>query len=154
MAGSNGRTVGIHLNWLPSCGVMKSNISRSCSVMSKTAEHTRQKTTEIIGGIQVWIAAKIECLPHPTKDIEDTLRQIAGELTCDKSTIQINIEGERERLVAILYFEMPTQAQNKVVDEIFRVIKMYAWEFYYDLSVSFSRTKPKYAKSRLELCVL
>jgi len=44
-----------------------------------------------------------------------------------------------EPSVAILEFKMRRTAQHKVVDDIFRMVKLQTWEFYQDITVQFPK---------------
>jgi len=89
-------------------------------------------------------------MAHPIKDIKYTLKWAAEKLTSNKKTIKIDIQdAEADNLIAILNFEMFPQAQYKVVDDIFRAIKLETWEFYEDITVEFSNIKPRLTKKNM-----
>ena len=86
------------------------------------------------------VKVEIEIAPHPPKRVQKALRAAGKHLASAADTVSVQIR-ESEPPVAILKFEMPTAAQYKVVDNIFKTVKSYAWEFYEDITVSFPKGK-------------
>ncbi len=68
-----------------------------------------------------------------------SFKKAKSEMEDNSETIKINIENG-EPLIAILEFEMPTQAQYKVVDKIYKKVKFWAWDFYQDISIGFAKS--------------
>ncbi len=86
------------------------------------------------------VQVEIVIAPHPPKKVQEAL-QCAGEhLASATDTVSVQIR-ESEPPVAILKFEMPTAAQYKVVDSIYKTVKSCAWELYEDITVSFPKGK-------------
>lgn len=71
-------------------------------------------------------------------EIEEAMRSAGKKLAVVPDSVQVEVrEGEGERLVAILEFEMRRAAQYKVVGDIAAAVKDSAWTFYEDITVRF-----------------
>jgi hypothetical protein len=84
------------------------------------------------------VQVEIVIAPHPPERVQEALRAAGERLTSATDTVSVQICAT-EPLTALLEFEMPTEAQYKVVDKIFSTVKFYAWELYEDITVRFPR---------------
>ena len=84
------------------------------------------------------VQVEIVIAPHPPERVKEALRAAGESLASaiDTVSVQVCTTGPP---TAILEFEMPTEAQYKVVDKIFSTVKFYAWEFYEDITVRFPK---------------
>ena len=84
------------------------------------------------------VQVEIMIAPHPPERVKEALRAAGESLASAIDTVSVQVCAT-EPPTAILEFEMPTNAQYKVVDEIFSTVKFYAWEFYEDITVRFPK---------------
>jgi hypothetical protein len=84
------------------------------------------------------VQVEIVIAPHPLESVQKALRAAGERLASEMDTVSVQVCAT-EPPTAILEFEMPTEAQYKVVDKIFSTVKFYAWEFYEDITVRFPR---------------
>ena len=82
------------------------------------------------------VQVEIVIAPHPPKRVKEALRAAGASLTSAADTVLVQVCAT-EPPTAILEFEMPTEAQYKVVDKIDSTVKFYTWEFYEDITVRF-----------------
>jgi len=86
------------------------------------------------------VEIEIVIAPHPPERLQEALRAAGKRLTSATDTVSVQICAS-EPPTAILEFDMPTEAQYKVVDKIFQTVKFYAWQFYEDITVRFPRDR-------------
>ena len=86
------------------------------------------------------VQVEIVITPHPPEFVQEALRAAGEGLASATDTVVVQI-CTTEPPTAILEFDMPTEAQYKVIDKIFSTVKFYAWEFYEDITVRFPRNK-------------
>ena len=84
------------------------------------------------------VQVEIMIAPHPPERVKEALRAAGESLASAIDTVSVQIYAT-EPPTAILEFEMPTEAQYKVVDKIFSTVKFYTWEFCEDITVRFPR---------------
>jgi hypothetical protein len=84
------------------------------------------------------VQVEIVIAPHPPERVQEALRAAGERLASATDTVSIQVHATKPP-IAILEFEMPTEAQYKVVDKIFSTVKFYAWEFYEDITVRFPK---------------
>jgi len=85
------------------------------------------------------VQVEVICLPHPRESIEATLRAAGRELALTEDSISVRMDPTEPRN-AILEFEMRRAAQRKMVDDVFRTVKSWAWAFYEDITVRFPKS--------------
>jgi len=84
------------------------------------------------------VQVEIVIAPHPPERVKEALRAAGKRLASVTDTISVQVRAT-EPPTAILEFEMPTEAQYKVVDKIDSTVKFYAWEFYEDITIRFPK---------------
>ena len=82
------------------------------------------------------VQVTVVCAPHPREEVEATLRAAGRELALTADSISVRMDPTEPR-VAVLEFEMRRAAQRKLVDDIFKTVKSWAWAFYEDITVRF-----------------
>ena len=78
----------------------------------------------------------VVCAPHPRQEVEAALRAAGERLARKAESVSVKMDPAAPA-VAILEFEMRRTAQYKVVDDIFRIVKLQTWDFYQDITVQF-----------------
>jgi hypothetical protein len=85
------------------------------------------------------VQVEVICLPHPSEKVEATLRAAGRELALTADSISVRMDPTEPR-VAVLEFEMRRAAQHKMVDDVFKTVKSWAWAFYEDITVRFPKS--------------
>ena len=85
------------------------------------------------------VQVEVICLPQPYEEIEATLRAAGRQLALTADSVSVRMDPTEPR-VAVLEFERRRAAQHKVVDDIFRTVKSWAWAFYEDITVRFPKS--------------
>jgi len=85
------------------------------------------------------VQVTVVCAPHPRKEVEATLRSAGKELALTADSVSVRMDPTEPR-IAVLEFEMRRAAQYKVVDDIFKTVKSWAWAFYEDITVRFPKS--------------
>ena len=86
------------------------------------------------------VQVEVVCAPHPREEIEDALRAAGRRLTSQADSVSVHFRPPESR-IAVLEFEMRQAAQHKAVDEIYEMVKFWAWAFYEDMTIRFPRGK-------------
>lgn len=81
----------------------------------------------------------VTCLPHPVKEIEAALQAAGKQLARSLDSVSVEVRPTQPP-TAVLEFEMRRAAQYKVVDEIYHVVKEWAWQFYSDVTIGFTKS--------------
>ena len=81
----------------------------------------------------------VVCAPHPCKEVEASLRAAGERLALTADSVSVRMDPTEPR-IAVLEFEMRRAAQYKMVDDIFRTVKSWAWAFYEDITVRFPKS--------------
>jgi hypothetical protein len=84
------------------------------------------------------VQVEIVIAPHPPERVKEALRAAGESLASATDTVSVQVCAT-EPPTAVLEFEMPTEAQYKVVDKIDSTVKFYAWEFYEDITIRFPK---------------
>lgn len=71
----------------------------------------------------------VTCLPYPAEEVEAALQAAGKQLSWSPDSVSVALRPTQPP-TAVLEFEMRRAAQYKVVDEISRVVKGWAWQFY------------------------
>ena len=81
----------------------------------------------------------VVCAPHPRKKVEAALRAAGEQLALTEDSVSVRMDPTEPR-IAVLEFEIRRAAQRKLVDDIFKTVKSWAWEFYEDITVRFPKS--------------
>ena len=93
------------------------------------------------------VTVKLAISSHPQKDVEEALVYAARKLTTERKSIRVEFPEKNPKQV-ILRFWIPDKAQYKVVDDISEAVKMYCWEFYEDITISFKNDRKRKPRTR------
>ena len=93
------------------------------------------------------VTVKIVIKPHPQKDVEAALVHAARELTTERKSIKVEFP-EKESKQVILRFWIPDMGYNRKVDDISKAVKIYCWEFYEDITISFENDRKRKPRTR------
>jgi hypothetical protein len=85
------------------------------------------------------VQVTVVCAPHPREEVEATLRAAGRELALTADSVSVMMDPTEPRN-AVLEFEMRRAAQRKMVDDIFKTVKSWAWAFYEDITVRFPKS--------------
>ena len=85
------------------------------------------------------VQVTVVCAPHPREEVEATLRAAGRELALTADSVSVRMDPTEPR-IAVLEFEIRRAAQHKMVDDIFRTVKSWAWAFYEDMTVRFPKS--------------
>ena len=85
------------------------------------------------------VQVRVVCAPHPRKEVEAALRSAGKELALTADSVSVRMDPA-EPQIAVLEFEMRREAQYKMVDEVFKAVKSWAWAFYEDITVRFPKS--------------
>jgi hypothetical protein len=85
------------------------------------------------------VQVTVVCAPHPRKEVEAALRAAGEQLALTADSVSVRMDPTEPR-VAVLEFEMRRAAQYKVVDDVFKTVKSWAWAFYEDITVRFPKS--------------
>jgi len=85
------------------------------------------------------VQVTVVCAPHPREEVEATLRAAGRELALTADSVSVRMDPTEPRN-AVLEFEMRRAAQRKMVDDVFRTVKSWAWAFYEDITVRFPKS--------------
>ena len=80
----------------------------------------------------------VVCAPHPRKEVEAALRAAGKELALTADSVSVSIDPTEPR-IAVLEFEMHQGPQYKLVNDVFKTVKIWAWAFYEDITVRFPK---------------
>jgi len=98
------------------------------------------------------VQVEVEYSATPPAEELQAMRRAAKTLTSNLNSISVRLDETSRRLPAIvLEFEMKTQAQYKVVDEIFDSVHLYTGELYSDMTVRFPKRTQTRTLSRSDL---
>ena len=90
--------------------------------------------------MQVQVEVEYSATP-PAEELQ-AMRGAAKTLASNPSSISVRLsETRRHRPAIVLEFEMKTQAQYKVVDEIFDTVHQYTGRLYSDMTVRFPKER-------------
>ena len=90
--------------------------------------------------MQVQVEVEYSATP-PAEEVQ-AMRWAAKTLASNPNSISVRLsETRRHRPAIVLEFEMKTQAQYKVVDEIFDTVHQYAGRLYSDMTVRFPKER-------------
>ena len=84
------------------------------------------------------VRVEIMCAPCPEKEILSALRSMGEELALRAASVSAHIDPANPR-IAILTFDMRRSAQYKAVDEIYPAVKLWAGDFYQDVTIHFPK---------------
>ena len=88
------------------------------------------------------VQVEIEYSATPPAEEVQAMRWAAKTLASNPNSISVRLsETSRHRPVIVLEFEMKTQAQYKVVDEIFDNVHQYTGKLYSDMTVRFPKER-------------
>ena len=91
---------------------------------------------------QVKVQVEVEYSAMPPDEELQAMRWAAKTLTSNPNSISVRLDETSRHLPAIvLEFEMKTQAQYKVVDEIFDSVHQYTGRLYSDMTVRFPKER-------------
>lgn len=82
------------------------------------------------------VRVTVKCLPYPPEKVERALSLAGRQLALKEESVSVSIDPENPR-IAVLEFNMRRAAQYKVVDHIFATVKLWAAEFYSDITIRF-----------------
>ena len=88
------------------------------------------------------VQVEIEYSAMPPAEELQGMQWAAKALASDPNSISVRLgETRRHRPAIVLEFEMKTQAQYKVVDEIFDGVHQYTGRLYSDMTVRFPKER-------------
>ena len=85
------------------------------------------------------VEVEIVCSPHPGDEIEAALRSAGEQLALMPDSVSVEVHPTQQSAqprIAVLAFEMRRAAQYKVVDDIYRTVKVCAWQFCEDIDIA------------------
>ena len=85
------------------------------------------------------VQVTVVCAPHPRKEVEAALRAAGEQLALTADSVSVRIDPTEPR-IAVLEFETRRGPQCRVVDDIFKTVKSWAWAFYEDITVRFPKS--------------
>lgn len=86
----------------------------------------------------MYVQVEVACIPHPCEEVESALRVAGERLARAADSVSVRIDPTTPH-IAFLDFEMHRAAQYKVVDDIYATVKLYAGEFYKDITIRFPK---------------
>jgi hypothetical protein len=90
----------------------------------------------------VHVEVEVVCAPHPRQEVEAALRSAGEQLTLTAESVSVEVRPTGQPTapsIAVLAFEMRRAVQYKVVDDIYRTVKHWAWQFYEDITIRFPK---------------
>ena len=88
------------------------------------------------------VQVEIEYSATPPAEELQAMREAAETLASNPDSLSVRLsETRRHRPAIVLEFEMKTQAQYKVVDEIFDTVHQYTGRLYSDMTVRFPKER-------------
>lgn len=85
------------------------------------------------------VQVTVACAPHPRNEVEAALRAAGEQLALTEDSVSVRMDPTEPR-IAVLEFEIRRAAQHKMVDDIFKTVKSWAWAFYEDITVRFPKS--------------
>jgi hypothetical protein len=85
--------------------------------------------------MQVEVELQYEAIP-PDDEL-DTIRRAGRTLTCSPKSVTVTVQATDASTIVILKFDMKTQAQYKVVQEISDEVTCFLSELFLDICIRF-----------------